>query len=1055
MINKKVELLVEDKRIELFGDESFALSFSINDINDIGKKSAAYSKEISIPATDINNTIFTSLFDVTIEGGFNPISRKRAVLYVDSIPVMQGYFKMLSVTIKDGKNVTYNGQLFEEQINFVAALDDFLLENLSIPLTGITASLVSGPYVQVSTFQITGLGDRIGSGIYTSTGLNWCDASNYTGVTFSSGSWGLISQQDRSTAGIPAGTSWSPSNMGAYEATIDQRVEIDVYLDLRTISPASYNYRIIKSDYVSPTIGLYSDLVLTSGTFTSTGTLGATAILNLTAVTTNLGAGDKFRVEVWETTGKNYTTASGSTINGRIFTGTTFSTVTDYRATIGNMIRNMNTVNTSDDFPITFPLIDYSKKYSFSDKNLSSVYTYSPKNELYINAEDIRPMVFVKQTWDAIFKQAGFKYKSNFLNSDTFKKMVIGGSIGETEISSLVVETVVNDSNSAITGTTLPMSLAGRQDTQVVNPSGQVTNYRYSEMHMGDVRFASTAGNQKNFKINESVDSYITYIPSRNFVNANAYSVLYSAGVQTNYYGYDLTTVTSDSERYGVFMTAALSGKYRVHASLFASANPLLAGTTPQAIPVPIFLQIQKLSIGSYKYYPTSSTTPKYDSWTLVKQIKFVTSGSTTTPQDFSLVLDETIDLKKGDMIRVIIMGDPNKHVTGFSPGTLSQQINITVDPTKTFCRFYKMGTVFNAKLNNAASLLPKNFKQRDFILQLSKMFNLYFEADLEDSKTLLIEPRDTYYETGRILNWSRKIDYSKDYQIDILSHEFPKTQIFKYTDDEDGDYLSSEYANYTANKLVFGSYIFTSTNEYNTNEETLELKFAPSYTQRLPQSNVKITKIHNKDIYTPEYNGGTVQYKIKPRLMMYKRMAAPAPSTNFILYLGFASPAKFIPLTFLNYNTTSYNYVMQFYGYAGHLNDPDVPTFDLNWYTDMTYLPTTSGTTQNLINVFYKNQLIELTDQTARKVTCFVDLNAVDIANLRFSNVFYFDREYWRLIEISDYDTSSDVNKTTKCTFIKIVRAQTNALIDYQAFGYLGISGGSAGGILGNTDPE
>jgi hypothetical protein len=57
MINKKVELLVEGKTVQLFGDESFSLSFSIDDINDIGKKSAAYSKEISIPATDINNAV--------------------------------------------------------------------------------------------------------------------------------------------------------------------------------------------------------------------------------------------------------------------------------------------------------------------------------------------------------------------------------------------------------------------------------------------------------------------------------------------------------------------------------------------------------------------------------------------------------------------------------------------------------------------------------------------------------------------------------------------------------------------------------------------------------------------------------------------------------------------------------------------------------------------------------------------------------------------------------------------------------------------------------------
>jgi hypothetical protein len=53
-------------------------------------------------------------------------------------------------------------------------------------------------------------------------------------------------------------------------------------------------------------------------------------------------------------------------------------------------------------------------------------------------------------------------------------------------------------------------------------------------------------------------------------------------------------------------------------------------------------------------------------------------------------------------------------------------------------------------------------------------------------------------------------------------------------------------------------------------------------------------------------------------------------------------------------------------------------------------------------------------------------------------------------LIEIKDYDTSSDVGQTTRCTFIKVLRAQTNQLIDYGAFGYGGLAGGTAGGLTG-----
>jgi hypothetical protein len=73
--------------------------------------------------------------------------------------------------------------------------------------------------------------------------------------------------------------------------------------------------------------------------------------------------------------------------------------------------------------------------------------------------------------------------------------------------------------------------------------------------------------------------------------------------------------------------------------------------------------------------------------------------------------------------------------------------------------------------------------------------------------------------------------------------------------------------------------------------------------------------------------------------------------------------------------------------------------------------------------------------------------LTPVDVANFRFNDIVYAHDEYWRVNKIIDYDTSSDVNQTTKVELIKIVRAQTSRLIDYIQGGYLGIAGGSGGG--------
>jgi hypothetical protein len=788
-------------------------------------------------------------------------------------------------------------------------------------------------------------------------------------------------------------------------------------------------------------------------------------------------AGDKIRIEVYQESGTNslFRAAVGSSIGGRIFTGTYSSITTGYTVSMGNVIRTIATGNTSDDFPIAFPLIDYSKRYNFVDKDLKTAYQYKPNNELYVNIEDLRPVVFAKRVWDAIFQQSGFKYKSKFINSDMFKRLVIAGGVDDTDISALVGETIMNESSTFnIGGQSIklgPISLGGRlggtQDQQFFNTAGQVNGYRYNELHMGDISFSLDflQQRQKIFAARNLVDAYMTPIPAKDFDHINAHKVVTAGSftpIQDIYYGYYVGFAFTETDRYGFFFTAATNSKYRMHSRIDLTARQLFVSPTNTVvnIPVKVTLQIQKLSIGSYKYYPNSSTTPSYDNWQAIKQIQYTIPNTGTTTGatfDFSLELDETFTLKKGDMVRVIIIGDPNRQITGYAANALRQDIEFYMDRNRTFCRFYRHGTVFNGTISNAASLLPRKFKQREFILELAKMFNLYFEVDKEDPRTLIIEPRDTYYEDGIIRNWERKIDYTKDFTLDILSHELAKTSTFKYADDDSGDYLSTLYGSYSGNNLVFGSYIFTSPNEYNVDNDELESKFAPTYTQKIGQTNIKITKIHASEIYEPDYSGAPVKYKIKPRLMLYKKMPMPAFSTGFITYLGFSVPNEYTPLnqnTF-SFNDSDYNHPMTEYGYAGHLNDPNNPTFDLNWFTDFNYLPGTTGTTQNLFNVFYKQQMIELSDQTARKLTCHVELNSVDIANLRFNDIYFFNDDYWRLIEISDYDTSSDVKQTTKCTFIKVVRAQTNQLIDYATYGYLGINGGTGGGLFGGVEPE
>ena len=54
-----IELYIDGKRVDLFKDESVKLTDSIQNVRDIDKVFTAFSQTFSLPASKVNNQIFT------------------------------------------------------------------------------------------------------------------------------------------------------------------------------------------------------------------------------------------------------------------------------------------------------------------------------------------------------------------------------------------------------------------------------------------------------------------------------------------------------------------------------------------------------------------------------------------------------------------------------------------------------------------------------------------------------------------------------------------------------------------------------------------------------------------------------------------------------------------------------------------------------------------------------------------------------------------------------------------------------------------------------------
>jgi hypothetical protein len=297
---------------------------------------------------------------------------------------------------------------------------------------------------------------------------------------------------------------------------------------------------------------------------------------------------------------------------------------------------------------------------------------------------------------------------------------------------------------------------------------------------------------------------------------------------------------------------------------------------------------------------------------------------------------------------------------------------------------------------------LPK-MKQSELLNAMVKRFNLYIEYT--ENNEVIIEPRDDYF-TDESIDTSAMVDRAKDYVIKPLGALTAREYIF--TDLEDKDTVNTEYQDSFDESYSY--YSFDIDNDFTTEVKTISTVIAASPLQSQSVNNDRV-------ITSAQFvgsNGFKSETAGKPRLLYVGGLLPTVKSWN----LNAQSPTV---ATFAYTN----------YPYAGHLDNPYTPTFDLNWgvpkrlFYDFSY---TGGNVinypnSNCFNLFWGNNIREITDKDSKLLECYIGLRPIDYHNFTFRKRYYIDGSYWRLLKIEDYDVTS--GQTTKCIFIKVV-AQT-----------------------------
>lgn len=309
-------------------------------------------------------------------------------------------------------------------------------------------------------------------------------------------------------------------------------------------------------------------------------------------------------------------------------------------------------------------------------------------------------------------------------------------------------------------------------------------------------------------------------------------------------------------------------------------------------------------------------------------------------------------------------------------------------------------------------------------IIKYCKIFRIAISVD-DANKTIKYTRQNTYFNSYKILDWTDKIDFSKDYTIKPVSFE-NKYVLFNYEKSDlkgQEDYQKRFGYNYGEKML--------NTN-YNFNNETKKLfEKEKVYTSINNSDNVlSWTSLNNNKqiVYT---NSGELFVLCKDKDDKYKKQFG-----NYFFFQGLASFSKQSPMRNVIITDDSDLQIdnnIRCYGQSW--NNTSVST-----YPKLTTILTDNGqkklcifnkpsttysTAQDFTNakgiydLFWKNYLDERYSIQNKIMTCYLKLSQTDFVNFKFSNFVKIGNMLYFVNKIYDFNVES--NGTTKVDLISI----------------------------------
>jgi hypothetical protein len=281
--------------------------------------------------------------------------------------------------------------------------------------------------------------------------------------------------------------------------------------------------------------------------------------------------------------------------------------------------------------------------------------------------------------------------------------------------------------------------------------------------------------------------------------------------------------------------------------------------------------------------------------------------------------------------------------------------------------------------------------KQIDFVKDIINMHCCAIVPDTFKPSVLNIIPMVDYVNSGNTLDWTDKLDISKDIILNPTTDRQKKNILFTYKNG--GDFISKVFSD---NGRTYGEYKIEGY-QVNPDEPVNDFADGDLKIQLTAESN-PCNFIAGTSLVISKYRNDKGDFV--------------TPNLRFV----YMSDIGLVKL----YDEVSEAVLESAVNVTNHYSDSyaTISDFDLNFAPETPLHVIEENPFKNLFNLYWRDYMNELYSPKARILEASFALDVMDVQSFSFADKIWVKDSYWRILEITDYKVG--MNESTRVVLIK-----------------------------------